>query len=106
MVTILFLDNVDYFARMCPGCRKQYPIHHLFMTYHRDCNKINTTEVTRGTDTPYHFGAPEFTPSPSPLFIRVRVTRSFVIYFVFHRSVTILFLDNVDYFAVLIRWMG
>jgi hypothetical protein len=32
-----------------------------FMTYHRVCNKINTTGATRGTGTAYPTGALEFT---------------------------------------------
>jgi len=33
-----------------------------FMTYHRVCNKINTTGVTSGAGAAYPSGAPEFTP--------------------------------------------
>jgi hypothetical protein len=32
-----------------------------FMTYHRVCNKINTTGPTSGAGTAYHSGAHEFT---------------------------------------------
>jgi len=32
------------------------------MTYHRDCNKSNTTGATYGAGTVYLSGAPEFTP--------------------------------------------
>jgi hypothetical protein len=53
---------------MCPACRKQYLVHYLFMTYHRDCNKINTMEATRGTDNPYPFAAPEFTHYPPAVY--------------------------------------
>jgi hypothetical protein len=40
------------------------------MTYHRVCNKINTTGATSGAGTAYPSGAPEFTPC----FRGVRVT--------------------------------
>ena len=53
---------------MCPACRKQYLVHYLFMTYHRDCNKINTMEATRGKDTPYPFAEHEFTHSPPAVY--------------------------------------
>jgi hypothetical protein len=53
---------------MCPACRKQYLVYYLFMTYHRECNKINTMEATRGTDIPYPFAAPEFTHSPPAVY--------------------------------------
>ena len=33
------------------------------MTYHRICNKSNTTAAKCGAGTAYLFGAPEFTPS-------------------------------------------
>jgi len=49
--------------RICSTCSKQFPILSSFMTYHRVCNKINTTGVTSGAETAYHSGAPEFTPS-------------------------------------------
>jgi hypothetical protein len=32
------------------------------MTYHRVCNKNNTTDITRGTGTAYRSGASESTP--------------------------------------------
>ena len=53
---------------MCPACRKQYLVHYLIMTYHRDCYKFNTMEAIRGTDTPYLFAAPEFTHSPPAVY--------------------------------------
>ena len=34
----------------------------LFWTYHRFCNKINTTGATSRVGTAYPSGAPEFTP--------------------------------------------
>ena len=40
------------------------------MTYHRVCNKSNTTEATNGTGNDYPFGAPEVTSG----FSRVRVS--------------------------------
>jgi hypothetical protein len=39
-----------------------FPILSSFMTYHRICNKINTTGVTSGAGAAYSYGAPEFTP--------------------------------------------
>jgi len=36
------------------------PFRSLSMTYHRVCNKSNTTGATRRTGTAYPSGAPEF----------------------------------------------
>ena len=54
----------------------------LFMTYHRVCNKSNTTGATCGAGTDYPCGAVEFTPC----FYWLRVTRSlvFCICFIYH----------------------
>ena len=41
------------------------------MNYHRVCNKSNITGATRGAETAYSSGAPEF----SPVFGGVRVVR-------------------------------
>jgi len=49
--------------RICSTCSKYFPVLSSFMTYHRVCNKINTTGTTNGAGTAYPFGAPEFTPS-------------------------------------------
>jgi hypothetical protein len=51
----------------------------LFWTYHRFCNKINTTGATSRVGTAYPSGAPEFTP----VFSGVRVAPSLVFYVVF-----------------------
>ena len=40
-----------------------------FMTYHRVCNKSNTTGVTSGAVTAYYLGAPEFTSGFSGIFV-------------------------------------
>ena len=40
------------------GCHVIYS----FVTYHRICNQINTTDATRGTGTFYPSGAPDLTP--------------------------------------------
>jgi len=50
-----------------------------FMTYHRVCNYINTTGVTRGAGTAYPSRATEFTLG----FSGVRVSRSLVVYVCF-----------------------
>ena len=47
---------------ICSVCRNQKPVLFLFMTYHRVCNKSNTTGVTSGAGTAYPSGAPEFIP--------------------------------------------
>jgi hypothetical protein len=52
------------------------------MIYHRVCNKSNTTGATSGAGTAYSSTAPEFTP----VFSRVRVTRSVVLCVMFCRS--------------------
>jgi hypothetical protein len=50
------------------------------LTYHRDCNKINTTDATSGSYTPYPFGPHEFTLPP--LFIGVWFAQSLVVCFI------------------------
>ena len=52
-------------------CRKHLPVLSSFMTYHRVCNKINTS----GAGTAYPSGAPEFISIFSGV---VRVNRSIV----------------------------
>ena len=42
-------------------CRKHFPVLSSLMTYHRVCNKINTTDATSGAGTAHPSGAPEFT---------------------------------------------
>ena len=49
------------------------------MTYHSGCSYINTTGDTSGTGTACPSGAHEFTP----VFSRVRVTRSLILYVCF-----------------------
>jgi hypothetical protein len=39
------------------------------MTYHRVCNKSNTTGATSGAGTAYYLGAPEFTSGFSKIFV-------------------------------------
>jgi hypothetical protein len=65
--------------RICSTYRKHFPVLSSIMTYHRVCNKINTTGATSGAGTAYPSGAPEFTPC----FSGVRVTRSLVLYVCF-----------------------
>ena len=78
-----WLTVMEYLCHKWPRiystCRKHFPFLSSFMTYHRVCNKINTTGATSGAVTAYPSGAPEFTPS----FSGVRVTRSFVLYVCF-----------------------
>ena len=58
--------------RICSTCRKHFfSVLSLFMTYHRVCNQINTTDATSGAGTAHPSGAPEF----APVFIAVRVIR-------------------------------
>ena len=70
-----WLTVIEYLCqrwpRICSICRKHFPVLSSFMIYHRVCN---TTGVTRGAETNYPSGAPEFTPC----FSGVRVTRSLV----------------------------
>jgi len=49
--------------------------HFSFMTYHRVCNRSNTTSTTDESGTDYSSGACEFTPDCNG----VRVARSFVL---------------------------
>jgi len=66
----------------CSVCHNHNPVLSSFMTYHRVCNKSNTTGATCGSGTAYPSEAPEFTPSFSGL----RVARSLVFCVVFCRS--------------------
>jgi hypothetical protein len=45
---------------ICSICRNHNPVLSSFMTYHRVCNKSNTTGTTCGTGTAYPSRAPEF----------------------------------------------
>jgi hypothetical protein len=69
-------------------CRNHIPILSSFMTYHRVCNKSNTTGAMCDAGTAYPSGASEFTP----VFSGVRVARSLVVCVVFCRLLFILFL--------------
>ena len=68
-------DILPLSTLLCSICRKHFPFLSSFMTYHRGCNKINTTCATTGAGTAYPSGAPEFTTD----FSGVRVTRSLVL---------------------------
>jgi hypothetical protein len=48
---------VSKWPRICSVCRNHNPFFSSFMTYHRVCNKSNTTAVTSLA------GTPEFTPN-------------------------------------------
>jgi hypothetical protein len=49
-------------SRICSVCRNHDPVLSSFMTYHWLWYKSNTTGATRGTETAYPFGTPEFIP--------------------------------------------
>ena len=70
----------------CRVCRNHNSVLSLFVTFHRVCNKSNTTSATNGAGTGYLSGAPDFTPS----FSGVRVARSLVFSVVFCRSLLVL----------------
>jgi uncharacterized membrane protein YbhN (UPF0104 family) len=81
-------------------CRNHNLVLSSFTTYHRVCNKRNTTGATCGAGTAYPSGALE---SPHPVFSGVRVARSLVFCVLFCRSVfVILFL--VIILSVLLRF--
>jgi hypothetical protein len=46
--------------QICSDCRNHNPVLSSFMTYHRVCNKNNTTDPTWGAGTVYPSGAHEF----------------------------------------------
>ena len=50
------------YPRVCSTCCKHFPVLSSFMTYHRVCDKINTTGATSGAGIANPSGAPEFTP--------------------------------------------
>jgi hypothetical protein len=62
--------------RICSVCRNRIPVLSSFMTYHRVCNKINTTGATCGTRTAHPSRAPEFT---LPDFSGILVVRSLIL---------------------------
>jgi hypothetical protein len=65
-VKMTWLTITEYLCnkwpRKCSICRNQNPVLSPFMTYHRVCNKSNTTDATSGAETAYTSGAPEFIP--------------------------------------------
>ena len=62
-------------------CRIHNPVLSSFMTYHRICNKSNTTDATSGAGTVHSSGAPNFTPG----FSGVHVAHSLVFCVLFCR---------------------
>ena len=46
--------------RICSTCRKHVSVLSSFMTYHRVCNYVSTTDATSGTGTAYPSGAHAF----------------------------------------------
>ena len=89
------VPNVPWYV-----CRNHNLVLSSFTTYHRVCNKRNTTGATCGAGTAYPSGALE---SPHPVFSGVRVARSLVFCVLFCRSVfVILFL--VIILSVLLRF--
>ena len=67
-------------------CRSHNPILSSFMTYHRVCNKSNTTDATCGAGTAYSSRAHEFTP----VITGVGVAQSLDFSVVFCRSLFVL----------------
>jgi hypothetical protein len=79
--TGFFSSSMNYyisipFYNLWDTCHKHLPVLSSFMTYHRVCNKINTTGATSGAGTAYPSGAPEFISVFSGV---VRVNRSLVL---------------------------
>jgi hypothetical protein len=90
VTTLTWLTVTGYqyhkWPRICSACRVHNPVLSSFMTYHRVCNKCNTTDVKCGIGTAYPSGAPEFTPG----FNGVRVARSLVFCLMFCRLLFVL----------------
>jgi hypothetical protein len=76
---------------ICPIRRNHNPGLSSSTTYHRVCNKSNTTGATCGTETANISGAPEFTP----VFRWVRVARS-LIFRVTFCFIVCLFMEDVS----------
>jgi hypothetical protein len=66
VVTMTWLTVAKYLChkwqRICSVCRNHHPVLSSFMTFHRFCNRSNTTVVTSGAGTTYFSGARECTP--------------------------------------------
>ena len=66
VATMTWLTVTEYLChkwpRICSVCLYHYPILSSFLTYHRVCNKSNTTGVHSGAGTANPSGAPELTP--------------------------------------------
>ena len=78
---VFFSSSMNYyisvpFYNLWDTCHKHLPVLSSFITYHRVCNKINTTGATSGAGTAYPSGAPEFISVFSGV---VRVNRSLVL---------------------------
>ena len=82
--------------RICSVCRNQNPVFSSWLTYHRVCNKSNTTSVICGAGTAHSSGAHEFTPG----FSGIRVARSLVFCVVICTSLFVLLSDFL--FAVVL----
>ena len=70
----------------CLSYYNHNPVPSLFVTYHRICNKSNTTGVTCGAGNAYPSGAPEFTT----VFSGVRFARYLDFCEMFYRSLFVL----------------
>ena len=68
-----WLTAMEYLCHKWPGicstCGNHFPVLSSFMTYHRVCNKINTTGTTSGAGAAYPSTTPEFTPDCRSLFV-------------------------------------
>ena len=75
--------------RICSVCRNQNPVFSSWLTYHRVCNKSNTTSVICGAGTAHSSGAHAFTPG----FSGIRVARFLVFCVVICTSLFVLLSD-------------
>jgi hypothetical protein len=91
--------SVSQMTQICSVCRNYNPVLSSFMTYHRDCNKSNTTRATCGAWTADPSGTHEFTPSLSGF----RVARFLVFNVMLCRSLFVLF-RLVIVLSVLLRF--
>ena len=88
--------NDPYWPQICSVCRNQNPVFSSWLTYHRVCNKSNTTSVICGAGTAHSSGAHEFTPC----FSGISVARSLVFCVVICTSLFVLLSDFL--FAVVL----
>ena len=78
--------SVHKWPRICSVCRNHNPVLSSLRTYHKFCNKSNTTGGTCWAGTAYPSRRPEF----APVFTGVRVARSVVFCVMLCRSLFVL----------------